>query len=233
MSDSLTHVNESWLATLDRVLRGCFVAAENAPDGALAVPLRRLLQLGLTLGVIAGACIGVYALFHGGDAPVLRVVASAIKVPLLFLLTAIVTMPSLYVFSALHRLPVDFRMMLRLLLLSVLVHLAVTASLGPVFAFFCASTDSYPFLLLLNVLFFAIGGLLGFAVLRRALVAVEKEARRILTVWCVVYAIVGLQMGWLLRPFLGRPGVPFAWLRAPEDNALVAILRTIGELFGA
>ena len=53
------------------------------------------------------------------------------------------TFPSLYVFAALQRLPLDLRNLLRLLLVAILVHLTILASLAPVFAFFAASTKSY------------------------------------------------------------------------------------------
>jgi hypothetical protein len=202
-------------------------------------------------------------------------------VPLLFLLTLIVSFPSLYVFAALQRLPLDFRNTLKLMLLAIVVHLTVIASLGPVFAFFAASTTSYPFLLLLNVAVFAIGGLLGLMVLRRAtrdmftppsaaktnppavppatpeLTAAGPEApatpaatswqaigsaartnhhgaeqaRRLMGVWCCVYGVVGAQMGWLLRPFLGSPDAPFEWFRQRDGNFLIAVLNTIGKLF--
>lgn len=234
MTDSLPRSSDSWFQTLDRVLRGGFVAAaaDDSAADVVTVPARRLLGLGVILGLVAGACAGAFALFHGLDHPLLRVLVSAGKVPLLFVLTVLVTLPSLYVFSALQRLPVDFATVVRVLLLAILVHLGVTASLGPVFAFFCASTTSYPFLLLLNVLFFAIGGFLGFSVLRQALADIEQRTRRILTMWCVVYAIVGLQMGWLLRPFVGRPGDPFVVFTAPDGNALTGLFEVIGQLFG-
>ncbi|MFY9341437.1 MAG: hypothetical protein WAT39_03030, partial [Planctomycetota bacterium] len=156
------------LATLDHVLRGTFLQPEALARGHIAVPVRTLVRLGIGLGALYGLALGSYAAFRGADQAWLQLVASATKVPLLFLLTLVVTFPSLYVFAALQRLPLGFRSTLRLLLVAIVVHLAVIASLGPVFAFFAASTKSYAFMILLNVAFFAIGGVLGFMVLRRA-----------------------------------------------------------------
>jgi len=241
-------------------------------------------RLSLLLGAAYGICLGCYSVFGGAPQAYLQVVASALKVPLLFLLTLVVSFPSLYVFAALQRLPLDFRSTLKLMLLAIVVHLTVIASLGPVFAFFAASTTSYPFLLLMNVAIFAVGGLLGLMILRRATrdmfaPKVEQhtaepqapplpreaaeaadaaeagdaagsgepsrpagsprlahqaadQAKRLLGVWCVVYGIVGAQMGWLLRPFLGSPDSPFEWFRAREGDFLTAVLRTLGNLFG-
>lgn len=255
--------DRSMLGTLDRVLRGHFTKKEELAAGRIAVPVGRLVVLSLLLGAIYGVSLGCYASFGGAPSAWLQMVASSVKVPLLFLLTLVVSFPSLYVFAALQRLPLGFRNTLRLMLLAIVVHLTVIASLGPVFAFFAASTTSYPFLLLLNVAIFAIGGLLGLMVLRRATrdmfqpaprtppPATETDpeaplpalpprqpahavdqARRLLGLWCVVYGVVGAQMGWLLRPFLGNPDAPFEWFRVREDNFLIAVLRTIGTLFG-
>ena len=261
---------DSLLATLDRALRGNYLQKENLANGTIDVPARRLVWLALCLGGLYGIGLGTYSLFQGADGAWLQTLASALKVPLLFLLTLLVTFPSLYVFAALQRLPLDFRGTLRLLLLAILVHLAVTASLAPVFAFFAASTKSYAFMLLLNVAFFAGGGLLGFMVLRRATQSMfanvrntpaapapaasadgdaanlppapatpraqamqgAEQARRVLRVWCLVYGVVGAQMGWLLRPFVGSPDLPFTLFRPREDNFFVGVMRALGVLFG-
>ena len=47
-----------------------------------------------------GACIGTFALFSARTAGAIRLLASMIKVPALFFLTLLVTLPSLYVFNA-------------------------------------------------------------------------------------------------------------------------------------
>lgn len=263
MSTTSPAARDSLLGTLDRALRGGYLTEPALVEGRVDVPVRRLVVLALLLGAIYGACLGCYSLFRGADGAVPQIVASAWKVPLLFVLTLLVTFPSLYVFAALQRLPLGFGSTLRLLLLAILVHVAVAASLGPVFAFFAASTNSYPFLLLLNVGFFAIGGMLGFMVLRRATRTIydhrlaaeppppprdpsvpppvpmparradtaNERTRRVLAAWCVVYGVVGAQMSWLLRPFIGAPDQPFSLFRPREDNWLIGVLRTIGELF--
>lgn len=275
-NDSGTSGSTSMMATLDRVLRGGFTQRADLASGQIAVPVRRLVALSLILGGIYGLCLASYAVLRGSPDAFLQLVASALKVPMLFVLTLAVSFPSLYVFGALLRLPLDGRNTLRLMLLAIVVNLTVVASLGPVFAFFAASSTSYAFLLLLNVAIFGIGGLLGLTILRRAAremfrpaplpplpplppigasaagdrdaplmpapdhekvesarlrIDAAMQARRLLGVWGIVYGIVGAQMGWLLRPFLGTPDAPFEWFRAREGNFLVAVLQAIGSLF--
>ena len=55
-------------------------------------------------------------------------------------------------------------------------------------------------------------------------------ARRTFQVWVVIYALVGAQMGWILRPFIGSPDLKFEWFRHREANIFVDIARTLGEL---
>ena len=90
-----------------------------------------------------------------------QVLAAMIKVPALFLLTLFVTLPSLYVFNVLAGSRLSGLALLRLLVASLGVTLAVLASFGPIVAFFSVTTTSYPFMLLLNVLLFAVAGVLG------------------------------------------------------------------------
>lgn len=234
------------LQTLDRVLRGDYLRSEAFAAGRIEVPTGRFVRLAILLGVIYGISLSTFGIFQGSAGAGLQMLSVAAKVPLLFVLTLLVTFPSLYVFAALQRLPLDMGNTLRLMLLANVVHLAVIASLGPVFAFFAASTDSYAFMKLLNVAFFVVGGVLGFIILRSATITMfeasspdanatasaNQRTSRVLRVWCFVYGIVGAQMGWLLRPFIGSPELPFAFLRDRDGSIFSGIVRSIAELFG-
>lgn len=226
------------LHTLDLVLRGSAVDETASGPARVHSRNRRLIGLALLLGAIYGASLGAYGLCHHGDRPALQMLCAALKLPLLFGLTLLVTFPSLYVFATLMKSPLGGMAALRQLLSAVVVHLAVLASLGPVFAFFAVSTESYPFLLLLHVLFCAVGGLLSLRVLHRnAKAQLQKEpdskpppGQRLLTVWCLLYGTVGAQMGWLLRPFLGEPGQPFAWFCPREGSVLTGLFSALSRL---
>ena len=241
------------------------------------------------LGMIYGVCMGSYSLLKEVPDPLkdsngryLQLVATIIKVPALFYLTLIVTFPSLYVFNALVGSRLALVSVLRLLLASLAVNLAVLASLGPIVMFFSLSTKSYAFIQLLNVTTFTIAGVLGLtfllqtlhrlttssvysslpraasnetkppdeqpsdvgAGLRERASAEEPSAldmpegetlgrhtRLVFGCWVVVFAVVGAQMGWVLRPFIGSPTQPFEWFRARESNFFEAVLHAIRALF--
>jgi hypothetical protein len=258
--------------TIDNVLRGRLTRKEDLAAGRIDVPVRTLVIAGLLLGVVYGVCMGLFAVMREGNPSTAQLFATAAKVPLLFLLTLVVTYPSLYVVSALFDSRLRSAQTLRLLLTAVCVNLALLASLGPVTAFFTLSTDSYSFMVLLNVLFMGISGIAGLAFLRRALDAVfligtsaeaptagastyevdpasapgdspeDREwrvtkrpparpatppSRRIFTFWLVIYGVVGAQMGWILRPFIGDPGLEFQFFRERESNFFSAVFEAL------
>ena len=255
---------------VDRLLRGSFTRREDLSEGRIPVPVRTLVLAGLLLGGIYGAFMGLYGGLRPGNPSWAQMAATTVKVPLLFLLTLAVTFPSLYVFSALSRTRLGSADTLRLLLAAIGVNLAVLASFGPVTGFFTLSTESYPFMVVLNVAFFAVAGFTGLGFLRRALRSMFEQPaapppmpapakeddwseagrserrvelpppflrprvdrpRTLLRAWSVVFGIVGAQMGWILRPFVGAPGLPFELFRERESNFFAAFAQAIGELF--
>src|SRR5262249_52865816 len=99
----------------------------------------------------------------------MQVPASMLKVPALFLLTLLITLPSLYVFNAMVGSRLRLLAVVRLLVGSIAVMLAVLSSIGPIVAFFSFSTTGYAFMVLLNVAVFALSGFLGLAFLLQTL----------------------------------------------------------------
>ena len=48
--------------------------------------------------------------------------------------------------------------------------------------------------------------------------------------WLVIYIFVGIQMAWILRPFVGDPGVPIEFFRRESwGNAYLVVARLIYE----
>jgi hypothetical protein len=46
--------------------------------------------------------------------------------------------------------------------------------------------------------------------------------------WLIIYAFVGIQLGYLLRPFIGDPTQPVAFFRADSwGNAYIFVLETL------
>lgn len=150
-----------WVRQLDRLLRGEATRLSSLKRGAIDISPDGMSLIILVLGLFYGACMGSYALFQHGGAGWVQVIATTGKVPVLFALTLLVTFPSLYVFNALVGSRLSLGSVFRLIVAALAVMLALLASFGPIVAFFSASTTSYPFMLLLNVVVFAVSGFLG------------------------------------------------------------------------
>ncbi|HEY9631281.1 MAG TPA: actin-binding WH2 domain-containing protein [Coleofasciculaceae cyanobacterium] len=60
----------------------------------------------------------------------------------------------------------------------------------------------------------------------------QKTRIRLLKFWLLLYALVGSQLGWTLRPFFGAPGEPFQLFRTIEGNFYAQVWRAILTLLG-
>ena len=300
----------NWIVALDRVLRGETTRVSGLRAGAIDLPLGGLSIVLVMLGMIYGLCMGTYSAFNHHNT--MQLVASMVKVPALFLLTLAVTLPSLYVFNALVGSRLTVGALLRLFVAALGVNLAVLASLGPIVAFFSFNTTTYSFIVLLNVLVFAISGFLGLGFLLQTLhrlsiapywepperaaatpqasseppsvppalpsedapkseppiadadvsvvpntavseqepIPVEiafpedhgplqridghvlgRHTKLVFRCWMIVFGLVGAQMGWVLRPFIGSPDAEFQWLRPRDSNFFEAVWWAIQSLF--
>lgn len=270
---------------LDELLRGRITAPERLAQGDIQIPLRRFALLAVCLGASYGFFMGWYALsvYWGKPAPDpqrwWQLVASMVKFPALFLLTLVVTFPSLYVFNAMVGCRLSFTATLRLLIGAVAVNVTVAASLGPILGFFTLSTTSYSFMIVLNVALLTVAGFVALAFLLQTLrrlaypawpppVPPEPQppggqgesptahvpgepgrplgpldrpptplpdhaigqAKTIFQIWLILYSLVGAQMGWVLRPFIGNPDMPFTWFRPREGNFFQAVLHSVQHL---
>ncbi|MBK9120088.1 MAG: hypothetical protein IPM18_10885 [Phycisphaerales bacterium] len=169
----------SCLRELDDLLRGRATQAEDLVQGRLRLSLRLFVFLAVILGAGYGFFMGWYAIFSRDPANYWQLLASMLKLPALFLLTLVVTFPSLYVFNALVGCRLTLPTTLRLLVGAIVVNLAVAASFGPILGFFTFSTESYHFMVLLNVILLGLAGAvaLGFPlnVLRSAALRQMKD----------------------------------------------------------
>jgi hypothetical protein len=262
-----------WFKQLDRILRGDATRMSLLAEGQMKTPVGGLSVAVVLLGVLYGLCMGSFTMIRTGGEAYMQLIASAVKLPMLFFLTLAVTFPSLYVFNALIGTRLSVLSAMRLLVAALGVMLAVLASLGPIVVFFALSTKSYPFMILLNVATGTIAGVLGLGFLLRTLdrlVVIQqslesgrfepppqadpdkqatdaktqptgaldragkittRRAKRVFRVWTTVFALVGAQMSWVLRPFIGSPALQFEWFRERESNFFIAVLHSFIRLF--
>jgi hypothetical protein len=257
---------------LDKILRGDATRMSLLAEGQINIPIGGLSVAIILLGVLYGLCMGSFGMIRTAGETYLQLISSAIKIPMLFFLTLLVTFPSLYVFNALIGTRLSVIAALRLLIAALGVMMAVLASLGPIVVFFALSTKSYSFMVLLNVIMASIAGLLGLGFLLRTLdrlVFVQEgmgylnsgaksqsnqykevegkkpdpiaafdrigkfttyKAKSVCRVWTIVFALVGAQMSWVLRPLIGCPNLPFELFRERESNFFAAVFQALIKL---
>src|SRR6185503_436627 len=92
-----------WIYELDRILRGETTSLASIRKGMLELPVAGLAVVLVALAAVYGFCMGWFGMFNrtvgGTQAGLMQLGASMIKVPALFVLTLVVTFPSLYVFN--------------------------------------------------------------------------------------------------------------------------------------
>lgn len=198
---------------------------------------------------IYGAIIGAYQSW-------MQVLSSAVKLPALYLITLVICFPTLYFFNILFGSAQNLEQQFALLLTAVSITSVLLFSFAPVTIFFLATINSYQWFLLLNVAIFAITGFIGIYFLYQAMkpsvapsvnitddeidasahhadsitdpdLESKKVRTNILRFWLGLYAFVGSQLGWTLRPFVGSPGQPFELFREREGNFYLAVVQAI------
>ena len=70
------------------------------------------------------------------------------------------------------------------------------------------------------------------AELQRQAESSQRARQRVLQLWIIVYAFVGTQMAWTLRPFFGAPGLPFEPFRQLGGNFYTNIIASLAEVLG-
>jgi hypothetical protein len=61
---------------------------------------------------------------------------------------------------------------------------------------------------------------------------VDKNVWQLLGWWVALYVFVGIQMGWILRPFIGSPELPFILFRGKSGSMIESTLHHLRVLFG-
>ena len=221
------------LAIIETILRNRHHFFIEIRDGVgLNEKMRAMLISGILFFALYGAVLGsTHSLW--------QTLSSAVKLPLLFLATLIVCSPTLYFFNVLFGSNQSLTQNVALILTAITVTSVILLSFAPIVVFFLLTTSNYQFFKIMNVIIFAISGIVGVVFLSqgmRIVSAAGKEgasARRwVMWLWVIVYAFVGSQMAWTLRPFIGYPDAKFELVRELGGNFYSNILISLGEVLG-
>lgn len=194
---------------------------------------RKLLYSTMTVVALAGF-FGVVAGAYSGPA---QAISAGIKLPLLFFATFVICFPAFYVVQVL----VGSRLRLPQVVVLVLGALSLTsillAAFVPVIAFFLLTGANYYFQHLLNIAIAGIAGAYGMYALHEGLAVVcdkrgvyPRKALTIMRFWALLFAFVGVQLAWNLRPFLGDRNRPFRVFGNYQGNFYAAVIYAVNKL---
>jgi hypothetical protein len=195
---------------------------------------RKLRYSTLTVFALAGF-FGLVAGAYSGPA---QAISAGIKLPLLFFATFVICFPAFYVVQVL----VGSRLRLPQVVVLVVGALALTsillAAFVPIIAFFLLTGANYYFQHLLNIAIAGIAGVYGMYALHEGLAVVcdkrgvyPKKALTIMRAWALLFAFVGVQLAWNLRPFLGDQNKPFRVFGNYQGNFYAAVIYAVNKLF--
>jgi hypothetical protein len=216
---------DPWMAAgarVDETLRG------QTHDPARRTHFGHFFAILIAAGVCYGAVMGTF-----GGLRIAQIACSAAKLPLLLLSTFGLTLPSFFVLNTLLGLRADFGRTVIKLGAGQATLTIVLASLSPLTALWYVSVPDYHDAILLNAGMFAIASFSAQWALRRSYRELILRNRRhgwMLRAWLVIYSFVGIQMGWVLRPFVGDPALPTTFFRKNAfTNAYTFVAHLLAE----
>lgn len=186
----------------------------------------------VAFGMFYGGVMGAYGGLGGPR--MWQVVYSAVKVPFLLFSTFFLSLPSFFVINTLLGLRSDFRRVLRALLSTQAGLTIILSALAPYTAFWYVCGSHYQPAILFNGAMFAVASISAQWMLRRSylpLVETNPKHRWMLRVWLAIYVFVAIQMGWVLRPFIGDPLAPVQFFREGSwSNAYEVVIQMIWDV---
>ncbi len=180
-------------------------------------------------GSIYGFCLGSFT-------GILQMIASSVKVPLLFFIPLVMCSPSLYTLNILLSTQMKYRQIVCLLLIMTYMSTVLLSSFSPIILFFILTGGTYRFTQLLNLVICGIAGLTGIGLLFKASnhltnniqgmseshcnIRKGSSPNMLKLFWLLIYMFVGTQLAWGLRPFIGQS---FAWYRPVAGNVYTSM----------
>ena len=195
--------------------------------------LGRTTRQALFWGAIAAAVFGVT--LGAYDQSFLQVATSALKLPLLLFGSAALCFPTFHAMQVL-RAPKALSLAQSVALQATALSstAVVWASFSLPLFFLIGTTRHYKLAQFLAIGVGAAGGFVGLARLRagyRRLCDPEQKrgTAKALLLYFLIHAVVGAQLAWVLRPFIGSPTLGFELFRDLDGNIFKHILGMVGS----
>jgi len=167
-----------------------------------------------------------------------QIIGNPAKLPMVLTATLCLCLPSLYIFSS-------YLGGKRTFLQTAALGFTATAIIGVILAAFAPITwfltftapNAHALHVIVNVVVFAVAGLTGVQFLLHGARKLFQHTPQYLSqmtflrAWIVVYGLVGLQMGYLFRPFFGASDQIFVGRVPGRESVFVALADYLSQLF--
>jgi hypothetical protein len=147
--------NTSGLLVIERILR------DRQGIWQQVVEDRGLPRLTVQMLISSGVALAVYGAVLGSFHSALMALTSAVKLPLLFLVTLAICLPTLYLFNLVFGARLSIRQSLALVMVALTVTAMLALAFAPISLFFLITAPDYAFFKLLNVAILALSALVG------------------------------------------------------------------------
>lgn len=220
------------LALYDRLLRERGDLGERLKDSREAkhVALAALIAAVL-LGAFYGFVMGAYSMMHGGEPDFAW--SSMWKVPVLMVGATVLTFPVLYVLGLLGGATLSAASLSAALCCTLAVVALALGVMGPIVLFFISTVDAYVMVKFLHVAVWTFAGLAGLKFLRTLLRSLDPALTgngRLMAGWMLLFGLVGMQGGWMLRPFIGHPKEQYQHFRQLGGNVFEDLARDLWRM---
>lgn len=190
------------------------------------------------LAVMVVAMYAIYGVSMGLFRGALPAAISALKVPILYVGTLGICFPAFYVCNCVAGPRFSVTASIRLLLLAVSANAVALCSYSPLSYFFALTTSEggYAFLIFMHVVVFGLSAFLSLAIISVIFhAAAAGKGKRIgpalAWVWGVLYAFVGTEMAWVLRPWVGWGDIEYTIFRPLQESFIESLLRVLKIVF--
>ena len=180
----------------------------------------------------------LYGIIMGSYNSFVQCIATGLKMPVLVFLSLLICFPAFYAIQFMIGSRLSLIQMLSIVLSGFIVFSTIAVSFSPIIVFFMVTGDNYSFIKLLHVTILAFSGIFAMRTIIRGLRhscekmnVYPKLGLKVFKIWILIFAFVGMQLGWNLRPFVGSRDMPFELFRAKEGNFYLAVIQSVGDIF--
>jgi hypothetical protein len=234
----------SSFAIVERILRDRTVHFEEVGQDEGLIPKIVDMLIVTLLG------LGLFGAAMGLTSGLPWALASTIKLPFVFCASLLICLPTLYYFSLLFGGRLTILQTVAVLLTALTVTSVLSLGFALISLFFHFTGAEYAFMVTLNVVMLAVSSSAGLLFLVQGALYLEQSApparvtlsgwlgffftggarSAVLVAWIIIFGVVGLQMGWTLRPFFGGPGTDFALMRPMESSFYQGFFQVVEQV---